>query len=296
MSEEATKAKKMLDFIKNVSKRQWSAFAMASQYLSLQLTPTTFQPDAIIAGLPIYNEQHEGHAASDETLKYRSIGTIFLAHQKGGKRTFKCTLKIQGPARLYVLMFLQYLQRNGMEEGMLLSQFASNLKIDLFSADVAQFEPFVSPSANDKVKYMQGFEIEKEIIEWHKTFPIITDTKIYTNMYLETLRYVEDVELGLETMQIDLAFREFIPPMHVMWYIGDESEGKRGYYTTWLTNKERDSLRRVELLINGLWASRSYFGEIFNPNIQQKAHGKYFIEAGVLVAGLLLAKTTIWGK
>ena len=296
MTGAGSKAKKILQFIKNADVRYQATIAMAAEFVALQLMPTTYQPDAVIAGLPVYHTQHEGHAASDEMLKYRSMGTLFLAHQKGGKRTFKCTLLIQGPARLYVLMFLQFLQKNGMEQNITLSTFASDLGIDLFGTDVAMYDPFIPPSTNDKITYMQGYHIEAEMIEWHRTFPIITDTKIYTNMYLETLRYVEDVKIGVDTMEIDLAFREFIPPQHVMWHIANEETAEKGYFVTWLTNEERDALRRIDLSINAIWSLRPLFADYFSPTIQQKQLGQYVIEASVLVVGALLARTSIWGK
>ena len=123
MTDAGQKAINMMQILKDNSVRYLTAFSLASEFLALQLAPTTYQPDCMIAGLPVYNVQHEGHAASDETLKYRSMGTVFLAHQKGGKRTFKCTLLIQGPARLYVLWYLQYLQRRGLQENIVLSDF-----------------------------------------------------------------------------------------------------------------------------------------------------------------------------
>jgi len=55
--------------------------------------------------------------------------TIFLAHQKGGKRTFKCTLKIVGPVRLAVLGFLQYLQRKGVQDDFKLGDFRASGKV-----------------------------------------------------------------------------------------------------------------------------------------------------------------------
>lgn len=296
MTVAGAKAKKILQFIKDADTRYKVTAAMIAEFVALQLLPTIYKPDGIIAGLPVYHTQHEGHAASDETLKYRSMGTIFLAHQKGGKRTFKCTLLIEGPARLYVLMFLQFLQKNGMEQNITLSKFAGDLGIDLFAADVAMYDPFIPPSTSDKIRYMQGYEIEAEMIEWHRTVPIITDTKIYTNMYLETLRYVEDIKIGVETMEIDLAFREFIPPQHVKWFIEDKDKDKKGYYITWLTDEERDSLRRTDLSMNVLWSLRPLFTDYFNPAIQQKQLDQYGIEAGVLVVGALLAKATIWSK
>lgn len=271
-------------------KRYVATVAMALEYLALQLAPTTYHPDMIIAGMPVYHVQKEGHAASDEILKYRSMGTIFLAHQKGGKRTFKCTLKINGPARLYVLGFLQYLQRSGVQEDYSLGTYFSQTILD---ESMVQ-DPFIPPGANSKVKYIQDYEnIERETIAYHKTFPIITDTKIYTNMYLETLRYTEDVKLGIETMEIDCAFREFIAPMHIRWY-KPKKEDDVGYFSTWITDEERNSLRRIDLFLNVFWGIKSVIGEVEFKQIEQKQMDQYTIEAGILATGALLSITSLW--
>lgn len=293
MSEASIKTIKMWDIIKQKKSRFILTVGMMIEFIALQLAPTRFKPDAIIAGLPVYNVQKEGHAASDEILKYRSMGTIFLAHQKGGKRTFKCTLKINGPSRLYVLSFFQFLQKNGMQENFTLNEFSSKFEIPLTSS----IDPFTPPTANSKIRYIQDYEhIGEEQVAYHKTVPIITETKIYTNMYLETVRYTEDVKLGMNTMEIDLAFREFIPPMHIQYYKGDPSKKERGYYSSWVTEEERDALRRIDLLINSFWALRSFFDEALHPDIQQKQSGQYAIEGSILFTGAVLASATIWRK
>jgi len=294
MSLSVEKTKNMWDILRENSTRYYKTMAYALEYVGLQLAPTTYQPDSIIAGLPVYNLQHEGHAASDELLKYRSIGTIFLAHQKGGKRTYRCTLLIEGPARLYVLAFLQRLQRLGIQQDLTINEFTTLSGLEI---PPSVEEPFIPPSANDKIRYIHGYQhVGKEMIAYHKTCPIITDTKIYTNMYLETLRYTEDIKIGAEVMQIDCAFREFIPPMHIRWYKGNADKKERGYFATWLTDEERSALRRIDLLINSMWAFRSYFEETLHPDIQQKQSGQYNIEGAILAVGALLAASTIWSK
>ena len=293
-SESATKTIKMMDIIKDNTKRYASVAIMAAEYIGLQLAPIKYKPDAIIAGLPVYHTQKEGHAASDEVLKYRSMGTIFLAHQKGGKRTFKCTLRIHGPARLYVLSFFQALQKNGVQENIALNQFNFKEPFDTKKEE----EPFTNPTVNSKIRYMSGYDKQgDEMIAYHKTIPIITDTKIYSNMYLETLRYTEDIKIGKETFDIDLAFREFIPPLHVKWFPGDEKKKQKGYFTTWITDEERSALRRVDLMTNMFWASRPIIN-VFTQDIEieQKQTGRYAIEGSILSAGLMLAYKTIWGN
>ena len=280
------------EILKDRSTRYTATVTMAIEYITLQLLPTAMIPDMIIAGMPIYHIQKEGHGASDETLKYRSMGTIFLAHQKGGKRTFKCTLKINGPVRLMVLSFLQYLQKKGVQDDFSLKNFAERINVDLL-AEVVE-EPFVPPGLNSKIKYIQDYnDLGQETIAYHKTFPIITDTKIYTNMYLETLRYTEGVKLGVDTLEIDCAFREFIAPMHIRWYKNPKPEEK-GYFSTWITDDERDALRRIDLFFNLFWGMRTIAKDLGSPQLEQKQADQYFMDIAVLGTGALLSGLSLW--
>jgi len=268
--------------------------ALAAEYVALQLLPAPYIPDMIIGGLPVYHIQHEGHAASDELLKYRSMGTIFLAHQKGGRRTFKCTLKIQGLSRLYVLGFLQLLQKTGIQQNIKLGDFASHyLGTEL---PAALTEPDLPPEANEKIRYLTGENIENEIIGVHRTIPIITDTKIYTNMYLETLRYTEDIRVGVDTMMIDCAFREYNPPLHVAWFKGDSTKKtQKGYFTTWINDEEKEALRRLDFFMNVTWASRAVIRGFVDPTMEHKQRGFYEIEPAILAFGMGLSKLLIGG-
>lgn len=293
MSEAVEKINNMKDFLARTAWTQFFTTTSIATYIGLQLAPTKYNPDVVIAGLPIYHVQREGHAASDEILKYRSMGTIFLAHQKGGKRTYKCTLKIQGPARLVVLGFLQALQKNGIEQDVELSEYNF---IEAVSKDSPSEDTFISPTVNSKIRYIQNYEnIGKEQIAFHKTVPIITDTKIYQNMYLETLRYTEDVKIGIDTMIIDCAFREFIPPLHVRWYKA-KNKTERSYFTTWISDDERDALRRWDLFINTFWGLRNILDDLYDPTVETKQLGQYGIELGVLTFGVALGLATIWRK
>jgi hypothetical protein len=280
------------DILKDKQARYTATIAMALEYIALQLLPTEHHPDMIIAGMPIYHVQREGHAASDETLKYRSMGTIFLAHQKGGKRTFKCTLKVNGPVRLPVLGFLQYLQRKGVQDNYSVGNYFNQINIDVMSE--RDPKTFVPPGANSKVKYIQDYKgMEDETIAYHKTFPIITDTKIYTNMYLETLRYTEDVKLGYETIEIDCAFREFIAPMHIRWH-KPRKTGSMGYFSTWITDEERDALKRIDLFFNIFWGTKNIIEDTLLKQMENKEVDKFTIDGAVLAAGAFLSKAAWW--
>ena len=87
---------------------------LAKQYIAMtgrgQLPwaePVQHAPDIIIAGIPVWNVNKIGHASSDEILKYRSMGGVFLAHQKGGKHTFKFTAHFFGPIRYILTKLLE---------------------------------------------------------------------------------------------------------------------------------------------------------------------------------------------
>jgi len=282
------KTSKVMEILKDNAYRYLQVAYQSAKYIALNLAPIRYRPDAIIAGFAVYHTQKEGHAASDEVLKYRSMGTIFLAHQKGGRRTFRCTLKVHGTARFRVLGEFQRLQKRGLQKDV---EIGDHFTENQITKSTTEFAP---PTTNVKLRYMQDYNsIGKEQIALHKTFPIITETKIYTSMYLETLRYTEDVKLGREVYVIDLAFREFIPPTHVQYYTGDKKK-KRGYFATWLSDEERDAMRRIDLTINALWATRSVLSEWANPDLQDKERGKYGMEAGVLAAGLIMEKMNIW--
>lgn len=283
MSEAEQSAKNKWKIWKEKNKRHVRTVALMAEYVALRLAPVRFKPDVILAGLPVYNIQREGHAASDELLKYRSMGTLFLAHQKGGKRTFKCTLKIQGPARLFVLSFLQRLQRTGIQTNPTLDDTFGSTEV----LTGEQTTEFVPPTTNAKIRYIQGYKkIGLEQVADHRTFPIITNTKVYTNMYLETLRYVEDIKMGADAMEIDCAFREFIPPMHVLWYKGNKDKKHKGYFTTFVTDEERDALRRRDLVLNTVWALRTMVSDM--QKLEQKQARQYAIEMSILIFGAAL--------
>jgi hypothetical protein len=256
---------------------------MAAEYETLQFAEITLKPEIIIAGIPIYSVQKQGHAASDEMLKYRSIGGIFLAHQKGGNRTFKFDALIYGPSRLLLLAALQKLLKHGRQIGIPLS-------------DIKGFDTWQTPSgytAEDRAIRQNSIssyvdneaQLNLSFVPYHRTFPIITDSKIYTNMYLETLVVRENIKLGINCIEVRCAFREYYPPTNIEIRKQNEgTEDEKLYYDTWLDPKETLRLKRNDLFLNMVWATRTTVKHFLTKDLQEKERGKFFIEGAILAA------------
>lgn len=274
------------------SNRYIQTLALASEFLALNLSTNPRKADIIVAGLPLYSVQKEGHAASDEILKYRSIGGIFLAHQKGGKKTFQFTIKVFGEERLMVLAILKKLQRIGIENRIEIGD------TNLFNLSNYQVHPedAAIPVTQDTYieKYINDYtKIGKEDIAYHKTFPIITNTRIYTNMYMETLRYREDIELGLNCMEITCAFRQYIAPDE-LWIKkvksrSNEDENTKGYYKVYLSEDTRLALKRTFLGIDISWFSLLQVKSFFEKQRTEEQWDTYAVDT----ASLALSLTTM---
>ena len=200
-------------------KRYLWAGSLASAFMGLRATIPELAPEIILGGIPIYNIQRQGHAASDELLKYRSMGGVFLAHQKGGNRTFIFTVKAFGPFRLALIRVLEELQWKGKEDKGMVQDISEVNDILSYAGEtdkLAKIDGQTTRSTNLITSYTAEYDeyLEEEYV-YHKTIPIITDSKIYTNMYLETLVYREDVRLGMNCMEIRCAFRQYLPPTNV---------------------------------------------------------------------------------
>ncbi len=283
---------------KKVKRYAWTALLM-SEYLLLRGQGigegTLIKPDLIIAGIPVWHVNKLGHAASDEILKYRSMGGIFLAHQKGGKHTFKFTAKIFGPMRLITYKLLEALQLLGTEE-------AKKVKPNLVKLKNIRW-------ANEKknlinVKDMQeGGSLGSPIIDftktdgfpnedyaYHRTFPIITETRIYTDMYLETLVMRESVKLGKDVMEIQCAFRQYLAPTSYQRTLINE-QTEREYYTTFVPDKMVKVFRNIDLAINLAWTTQQTFFDILGQSspdlIYQKPDGKFGWEGGILLGAMM---------
>lgn len=195
-----------------------------------------YRPDIIIGAMPFYSAQKLERGMSDRILKYRAIGDIFLAHQRGGTDTLRADITLFGPYRGWYLLYLLALQQGG----------ESRLKeLELTAVNLPVPEENVIVPKTGKYQY-----------ESHMTFPIITQTAIMLDMYLQTIEWHQEKDRGGHSVIfIHLLFRKHINPIGIDVF----EEGKKGY----LNYGEVPSVRRrKELIYDTLWKCKQIGVEI----------------------------------
>jgi len=317
--------KGFFNYLKDEYSRLIWAMSLAGVYWGMKQNTPDIAPEIILGGIPVFNITKQGHASSDELLKYRSMGGIFLAHQKGGNRTFNFTARVFGPQRLALVRLLEQLQWAGREQAQKVGEYFDETNTEdilSFSGDKGPAKNKLSQVGGETAKGVNlitrmtedyaGYEDEE--FAYHKTIPIITETKIYTNMYLETLVYREDIRLGIECIEIRCAFRQFLPPtnlnimqdQYASTAINEKGEKTRDkyYYQIYTKRDKLVSFNRLELLLNVMWAARSSSMDIYSNKYHpdQLSKGNYAIEASQLAiltsmytARLLSSKTLTGG-
>jgi hypothetical protein len=192
------------------------------------------QPAAVIAGIPLGSLQEVSHATSDRTLKYRATGGIFLAHQEGGDQTLRLVGKAWGVNRYVFLSMLD-----------LLFLYGSPQIVDLFNHNVAAMGAAVpsqiSPIYNSNTPWLHYdlFSLDEGKEEKHLTFPIITKTRIYTNMYIETYEFTESVENGMDCITYSIFFRKYRPEYPYKYAKTEDEDGNPVY---WYAEDEGDEV------------------------------------------------------
>ena len=301
---------------KKIKRYTWTTLLM-TEYLALRGNTgegVQIKPDIIVAGIPVWDINRLGHAVSDEILKYRSMGGIFLAHQKGGKQTFHFTARIFGPMRFVTYKLLEALQLLGSEDAKSVTDLTDvttvpgldsvDLEWEDQKKNIIKIEGQIAAGSlgSPLIDYTRQSEFENEEYAFHRTFPIITDTKIYTDMYLETLVAREDIKFGKNVLEIECAFRQYTAPLYFQKTVPNE-EGRRKYYTTFVPKDLMIGIERIESVINILWVGlMTYYYTIgdLRPDIMfQKPYGKDDREGIGLIMTMIgdyIASRTMYNK
>jgi len=249
------------------------------------------RPDIILAGIPIYSVNKIGHTASDELLKYRSMGGVFLAHQKGGKKTFHFRAFFFGPSRFLFIAALEALQQVGTETTKKIEQNATTLKD---GGQLTYSDPkksVIDPESISKtnvqaplIEYTNHGEFKDQIYAFHRTFPIITETRIYMNMYMETLVIKRDIKYGRDIVEVQCAFREYDEPTEYQTTGDDVDEKKRKFYRIYIPEDKLKMMRFSDLSINFAWALKNTINDMgfTGERLYKKERGKFAWELGTL--------------
>jgi len=196
-----------------------------------------YKPDIIIGAMPFYSAQKLERGMSDRVLKYRAIGDIFLAHQRGSTDTLRVDMTLFGPYRGWYLLYLLALQQGG----------ESRLKeLELTATGLPVPKENITIPKTGKIQY-----------ESHMTFPIITQTAIMLDMYLQTIEWHQEKDRGGHTVIfIHLLFRKHIDPIGVDIF---DAEAKKGFLNYGETLTVR---RRKEFLYDTIWKCKQIGVEV----------------------------------
>jgi len=202
------------------------------------------QPAAILAGIPLGSVSELSHAMSDRILKFRSTGGIFLAHQEGGENTLKIEGKAFGRNRFLFLTMLDFLFSYGQAK-------VVDLFTDFIKGSVSSI-PMLTTSllTQDAWKPIRESATDTGIEERHLTFPVVTRTKIYTNMYIETYEFIESIENGMNCVTYNIFLRKYQAHYPYKWAEQETELGDSVWYYS--ENKDDEiisKLRFVDLMM-----------------------------------------------
>ena len=228
-----------------------------------QEMPFGLKPEAVVGPVPLYSIQQLERAKSDRKMKTRALGDVFLAHQKGNRDVLRLDGTLQGPLRFYYLWLLITLQSSSEAQEKNLLDAGATLNPAAF---VTPPKDIIKAKNN-----MLNYEI-------HRTFPIITQFAIMTNMYLQTIEWHRSVEEGQDVIKYHLLFRKYVQgneyhlfdplydPSDPTKLIGAKafslSSGKVGTVGKWL-----------EFSIDAIWKMMRMYGEIYG-HMLIKSDGK----------------------
>jgi len=239
------------------------------------------KPAIMIAGIPIFNATDIDCASSDEVLKYRSIGGIFMAHQKGGTQTLKIGGTIIGPSRYFFLKILLALQRLNLGK----QKPAEDLTYD---SGRKILKSIISPKlfldASQKV-----YRSEVDTYEYHKTFPIITPDRLYTKMYIETIEYVESTNIGQDTIKYNIALRRFSKPTHHTYRdkLGKKRDPEQKEFAVYTDPKKKNLDNYLWYLYNFILIGANIANELRFTNSEFDIQMRYLKDVGTTAASFI---------
>jgi len=141
-----------------------------------------------------------GH--SGKILKWRAVGSVFLAQQKGGRDTVKIRGIIHGFEKVFVFYILWGLFIYGKGFHKMMPKFDP--------LGTSSLETIRSTVGDMSAVYNR--KLESPTHEAHLVFPIVTQHEIVPNCYIETFSFEETIEGGKETIHYDLLCRTYERP------------------------------------------------------------------------------------
>jgi len=194
-------------------------------------------PDILIGILPLYNCQRVEFTTSQDILKYRAVGGQFLAKQSGSNWAMRVDAEfgpIEAPFAIWILNLLFYygMEKNHVEEMIttLTNDKFYNNQITYTSNTPNSFngeksmkdmpKKGVYPDENDDNIFYKNTSIDDWDFftnKWHTTFTIVTREQIYTNVFIESFIFYQDINKSNgKNLHVSILFRRFTRPPRLL--------------------------------------------------------------------------------
>jgi len=205
-------------------------------------------------------------AHSNKEVKFRAVGSIFLAHQLGGRDSVKITGKLTGSLKflflsllwLLTLMSGGYVQQIDPESGNVTSLSDADITGGAFREGTGP----ITPSAR-----IEDVLVESPSYIKHLRFPVVTTHEIIPNCYIETFSFEETLEGLKDTINYDILLRTYDEPRE--WI----SDAENNYFRAKRRTKTEHVLR---YFINFSWRMLKYGKEYIAVDHNSWKTEKYF--------------------
>lgn len=158
-------------------------------------------------------------AHSGRILKFRASGSVFLAHQEGGKDAIRIEGIIHREEIAYVLISLWFHFLWG--NGELIEDFETVTK-NYNRSESGLLE--LRQKMSNAMSYRS--DVQKPSYIYHKTFPFVSEHVIIPNTYIETFSFEDRVVDGMNVIKYTILLRTYDKPENITIYEykGDESD------------------------------------------------------------------------
>lgn len=140
---------------------------------------------------------------SNKVIKFRAVGSVFLAHQQTGQRNaVKITGKLVGeqkPLYFFLLWLLTEISQGNVKE-------IDENKIEHVDNTAAMRGKIGSLG---KLERIYDTIVEKPSRQGRRYFPVVTRVAVIPNCYVDTFSFEETVEGGKDVIKYDLLLRTF---------------------------------------------------------------------------------------
>jgi len=146
-------------------------------------------------------------AHSNQIVKFRAVGSIYLAHQVGGNDSVHIIGMLRGPMRFFYLTALWILT--------LLSQgYFEVVDWDSDLVNIVSNSLAFREAAGDflQVQKVENIITQKPTYRKHITYPVVLEHEIITNAYIESFSFEEKIAEGRDLITYDLLMRTYVEP------------------------------------------------------------------------------------